>query len=231
MVLNMESPILYARVLESPANPRVLIYFFLIDFMQFVFRAQCLHDEALSAGFAHLKTVEIFTDGGCLGNPGPGGWAAVLRHEKTTRELSGGDAATTNNRMELQAAISALSALKAPCLVTLHTDSQYLRQGITGWIHGWKKNGWRTKSRQPVKNADLWKSLDQLATVHTVTWQWVKGHAGHPENERCDELAAAEMEKLVSSKSRAELQSSLEAFQAQAKPESQNNQLSLLEGL
>lgn len=192
-----------------------------------------LQNAKLSAGFARLKSVEIFTDGGCLGNPGPGGWAALLRHGETTRELSGGEIATTNNRMELQAAISALEALKMPCRVLFHTDSQYLRQGISEWVHGWKKNGWKTKSRQPVKNADLWKFLDELASKHTVTWKWVKGHSGHPENERCDELAAAEIQKLVTSKSREELQSSLEAFQSQSqsKPEGQCKQLALLDGL
>jgi len=159
-----------------------------------------------------LKKVSIFTDGGCLGNPGPGGWAAILRYESMERKLSGGDPATTNNRMELRAAIAGLSALREACEVTVHTDSQYLRQGITAWIYQWKTRGWITASRQPVKNADLWRELDQQATRHRVTWKWLKGHAGHPENERCDALAASEIEKIRSSHSREELTACLESF-------------------
>ncbi len=173
--------------------------------------------------------MEIFTDGGCLGNPGPGGWAAVLRHQETTRELSGGAAATTNNRMELQAAISSLAALKEPCKAILHTDSEYLRRGITEWIHGWKKNGWMTKNRQPVKNADLWQELLTMTSGHKVSWKWVKGHSGHPDNERCDQLAASEIQKVVTSKTSTELQASLEAFQEERKPVRSSNQLSLLD--
>lgn len=141
-----------------------------------------------------MKTVDIFTDGACSGNPGPGGWGAVLRYGSTEKELSGGEAETTNNRMELRAAIEALNALKRPCSVDLHTDSVYVRDGISSWIEGWKKNGWKTASKKPVKNAELWKQLDEARRRHDVTWHWVKGHAGHPENERADELARAGME-------------------------------------
>ncbi|MEW9806930.1 ribonuclease HI [Mesorhizobium sp. ZMM04-5] len=136
-----------------------------------------------------MKTVEIFTDGACSGNPGPGGWGAILRFNGNTRELSGGEAATTNNRMELLAAISALDALKEPCEVLLHTDSKYVMDGISGWIHGWKRNGWKTADKKPVKNAELWQALDAANSRHKVKWHWVKGHAGHAENERADELA------------------------------------------
>ncbi|WP_185985229.1 ribonuclease HI [Aureimonas mangrovi] len=133
--------------------------------------------------------VEIFTDGACSGNPGPGGWGAILVHGETRREMSGGEAMTTNNRMELLAAIESLSALKRPCAVDLHTDSQYVRNGITKWIHGWKRNGWRTADRKPVKNSELWQRLDEERGRHEVTFHWVKGHAGHDMNERADELA------------------------------------------
>ncbi len=135
------------------------------------------------------KQVEIFTDGSCLGNPGPGGYGIVLRYNQHEKTLSEGFFLTTNNRMELLAAIIALEALKRPCHVTLSSDSQYLRQGITQWIHQWKRRQWKTANRKPVKNADLWQRLDTATTPHTIDWQWVKGHAGHPENERCDELA------------------------------------------
>jgi ribonuclease HI len=135
------------------------------------------------------KNVEIFTDGACSGNPGPGGWGAILRFNGVTKELSGGEANTTNNRMELMAAISALGALKEPCAVDLYTDSEYVKNGISGWIEGWKRNGWRTAAKQPVKNAELWQALDEARKRHKVTWHWVRGHAGHPENERADELA------------------------------------------
>jgi ribonuclease HI len=136
-----------------------------------------------------MKTVEIFTDGACSGNPGPGGWGAILRFNGNTRELSGGEAITTNNRMELMAAISALNALKEPCEVLLHTDSKYVMDGISGWIHGWKRNGWKTADKKPVKNGELWQALDEANRRHKVKWHWVKGHAGHVENERADELA------------------------------------------
>ncbi|MGI9387602.1 MAG: ribonuclease HI [Methyloligellaceae bacterium] len=133
--------------------------------------------------------VEIFTDGACSGNPGPGGWGAIMRIGDTEKELKGGEAETTNNRMELMAAIKALEALKRPCSVTLHTDSTYVKNGITDWIARWKRNGWRTAAKKPVKNAELWKRLEEALGPHKITWKWVKGHAGHPENERADQLA------------------------------------------
>ncbi|OXS99530.1 ribonuclease HI [Notoacmeibacter marinus] len=141
-----------------------------------------------------MKHVEIFTDGACSGNPGPGGWGAILRHGKAEKELSGGEAQTTNNRMELTAAIEALGALKGSCRVDLHTDSVYVRDGIRRWIDGWKRNGWKTAAKKPVKNEELWRALDEVRSRHDVTWHWVKGHAGHPENERADELARKGME-------------------------------------
>ncbi len=133
--------------------------------------------------------VEVFTDGGCSGNPGPGGWGAVLRWRGEEKELSGGEPDTTNNRMELMAAIQALEALKRPSRVHLITDSNYLRQGITQWIHGWRRNGWKTAGKKPVKNRDLWERLDAALQRHEVTWEWTRGHSGHPENERADQLA------------------------------------------
>ena len=136
-----------------------------------------------------MSAVDIWTDGACSGNPGPGGWGAILVAGERRKELFGGEADTTNNRMELMAAISALEALKKPCDVTLHIDSQYVRQGITQWIHGWKKNGWRTADKKPVKNAELWQRLEEAAKRHRIDWRWVKGHAGDPMNERADELA------------------------------------------
>lgn len=159
-----------------------------------------------------MKTISLFTDGGCLGNPGPGGWAAILRYGGTERELSGGATATTNNRMELQAAIAGLSGLNEACEVNVHTDSQYLRLGITKWIHSWKARGWVTAARQPVKNADLWRQLDEQANRHRMKWIWLKGHAGHPENERCDALAASEITKITRSHSKEELAACLESF-------------------
>lgn len=136
-----------------------------------------------------MKQVEIFTDGACSGNPGPGGWGVLLRWNGVTKEFYGGEPDTTNNRMELTAAINALDALKEPCNVDLYTDSVYVRDGISSWIDGWKAKDWKTSARKPVKNADLWQKLDLARTRHNVNWHWVKGHAGHPENERCDELA------------------------------------------
>ncbi len=138
-----------------------------------------------------LPIVHIFTDGACSGNPGPGGWGAILRYGGAEKELSGGEALTTNNRMEMTAAISALEALKRPAKVELHTDSEYLRNGIMQWIHAWRRNGWKTKDRKPVKNADLWQRLEEALKPHEINWHWVKGHAGHPENERADALARA----------------------------------------
>ena len=135
--------------------------------------------------------VEIFTDGACSGNPGPGGWGAVMRWRGNERELNGGERDTTNNRMELMAAIAALEALKRPMAVAITTDSTYVRDGITKWIHGWRRNGWKTAAKKPVKNADLWQRLEQASAPHQVEWHWVKGHAGHPENERADALARA----------------------------------------
>jgi len=135
------------------------------------------------------REVEIFTDGACRGNPGPGGWGTILRYGDVEKELSGGDPATTNNRMELMAAIAGLEALKRPCRVRLYTDSQYVRDGITRWLHRWKAGNWRTADKKPVKNVDLWQRLDQAAAPHDVDWIWVRGHAGHPENERADLLA------------------------------------------
>ena len=135
------------------------------------------------------KQVDIFTDGSCLGNPGPGGYGVVLRYQAHEKELSQGFHLTTNNRMELLAAIEGLACLKQSCAVRLTTDSQYVRQGITQWIHNWKKRDWKTADKKPVKNADLWRRLDQEAQKHQIEWRWVKGHSGHPENERCDELA------------------------------------------
>jgi ribonuclease HI len=134
-------------------------------------------------------TVEIFTDGACKGNPGPGGWGALLRTGATEKEMSGGERLTTNNRMELMAAIRALEALKRPCAVTLTTDSRYVMDGLTKWIKGWQKNGWKTADRKPVKNADLWQELLDAAKPHRIDWRWVKGHAGHAENVRVDKLA------------------------------------------
>jgi len=136
-----------------------------------------------------MPQVEIFTDGACSGNPGPGGWGALLRSGDHEKELCGGEFETTNNRMELMAAISALKELKSPSRVDLHTDSTYVKDGITKWIHNWERNGWKTAAKKPVKNVDLWKRLQAALSRHDVTWHWVKGHAGHPENERADELA------------------------------------------
>jgi ribonuclease HI len=140
--------------------------------------------------------VEIFTDGACKGNPGPGGWGALLRYGDEEKELYGGEAETTNNRMELTAVIRALEALKRKVSVAVTTDSVYVRDGITKWIHNWKRNGWKTAQKKPVKNDDLWKELDELSKQHEIEWHWVKGHAGHPENERADELANMGIESL-----------------------------------
>lgn len=136
-----------------------------------------------------LKSIQIFTDGSCLGNPGPGGYGVVMKYRQHVKELSGGFAMTTNNRMELMAAIAALECLKEPCEIDLSTDSQYVRQGIMQWLHNWKRNNWRTSNKEPVKNKDLWQRLDAACQSHQIRWHWVKGHAGHVENERCDVLA------------------------------------------
>lgn len=144
------------------------------------------------------QTVEVYTDGACRGNPGPGGWGVLLRYGNTEKELYGGEADTTNNRMELMAAIQALENLKRESKVILTTDSQYVRKGITEWIANWKKRGWKTASKQPVKNKDLWQRLDKAATQHQVEWHWVRGHTGHPENERADELANRGIDELLS---------------------------------
>jgi ribonuclease HI len=138
---------------------------------------------------SELTEVDIFTDGACKGNPGPGGWGVVIRAGAREKELNGGEPLTTNNRMELLAAIRGLEALKRPCRVQLYTDSTYVRDGITKWIHGWRKNGWRTADRKPVKNAELWQELVEAAAPHRVEWHWVKGHSGHAENDRADALA------------------------------------------
>ncbi|EPJ43510.1 MAG: ribonuclease HI [Osedax symbiont Rs2] len=136
-----------------------------------------------------MKEVRIFTDGACKGNPGPGGWGAVLYYREQQKQIFGGEKVTTNNRMELMAAIQALAILNHPCTVILTTDSQYVRKGISQWIKGWKRNGWKTSAKKPVKNADLWQMLDQHSQQHNIDWRWVKGHSGHPDNELADDLA------------------------------------------
>ncbi len=141
-------------------------------------------------------TIHIYTDGACKGNPGPGGWGAILEVDGKEREMFGGESLTTNNRMELTAVIEALGALKRPCRVILHTDSQYVQKGITEWINGWKARGWRTAAKEPVKNSDLWKKLDEVVRSHDIDWVWVKGHAGHEGNERADALANKGVESL-----------------------------------
>ncbi len=136
-----------------------------------------------------MKSVRLITDGSCLGNPGPGGWAALLRYGGHARELSGAALDTTNNRMEMTAVLEGLSALREPCRVTIEIDSEYVKKGITKWMAGWKRRGWKTASKQPVKNQDLWRRLDEAVARHDIKWRWVKGHAGHADNNRCDELA------------------------------------------
>lgn len=143
-----------------------------------------------------MQTIEVFTDGGCRGNPGPGGWGAILRYNEHVKELKGGAPHTTNNQMELTAAIRAFEALSRPCHVIITTDSQYVKNGITQWMSGWKKKGWKTAANKPVKNKELWQELDAAIAPHQVEWHWVKGHAGHPENERADELANQAMDEL-----------------------------------
>ena len=147
-----------------------------------------------------MKKVDLFTDGACKGNPGPGGWAALLRMGRHEKELVGGEVLTTNNRMEMSAVIKGLSALIEPCKVTVHTDSRYVIDGMTKWIDGWKKRGWVNASKQPVKNADLWHDLIEAANRHTIRWEWVKGHSGHPENDRVDQLASDEADRQARSR-------------------------------
>jgi ribonuclease HI len=142
-----------------------------------------------------MKNVEIFTDGACMGNPGPGGWAALLRYEGTERELVGSEKATTNNRMEMTAVLEALRALKTPCVINLYSDSQYVLRGMKEWVRGWKARGWKTASREPVANREIWEALLEAAAPHQIEWHWVRGHAGHPENERVDALARRAAER------------------------------------
>jgi ribonuclease HI len=155
-----------------------------------------LKRAASAAADTQGKTINIYTDGACKGNPGPGGWGAVLEYDGKEKELFGGEPATTNNRMELTAVIEALGALRRPCTVVLHTDSQYVQKGITEWIEGWKARGWRTAAKEPVKNADLWRKLDEVVRTHRIRWVWVKGHSGHDGNERADALANKGVESL-----------------------------------
>ncbi len=169
-------------------------------------------------GNADVRSVVVHSDGACRGNPGPGGWAAVLVCGSHRKELSGAVAATTNNRMELQAAIAALETLTQPCAIEFFTDSKYVQQGIASWIAGWKRNGWLTTTKKPVKNADLWRALDAAAAKHSIRWKWLKGHAGHAENERCDVLANAAIDRVVREHSPAQLRESLRAFVAESEP-------------
>jgi len=162
-----------------------------------------------------MKRVIIHSDGACDGNPGPGGWAAVLEYGPLKKEIAGSTMATTNNRMEMQAAIEALRLLKEPCEVEFYTDSEYLREGITSWVQTWKRTGWKTKERKPVKNADLWRALDELASGHKITWRWLKGHAGHVLNERCDTLAVEAILKLRQQHRSEDFVSALAAFKAE----------------
>ena len=161
-----------------------------------------------------LPKVTIYTDGGCQGNPGVGGWAAVLESDGHRKEIHGGEPATTNNRMELRAAIEGLGLLKRPCEVEMHTDSQYVRNGITKWLIGWKAKGWKTAAKEPVKNEDLWRALDTVTARHIVSWRWVKGHAGVEDNERCDVLAGQAMSDIRKQFSRRELDDALVTFKA-----------------
>ncbi len=158
-----------------------------------------------------MKAVTIYSDGGCRGNPGPGGWGVILIYGKSRKELSGAAMATTNNRMELTGCIEALRALKEPCRVELHTDSQYVQRGMSEWLPKWKAKGWK-RGREPIKNLDLWQSLDREAGRHELSWKWVRGHAGHPENERCDELANLAIDELCARSTRADLSQALSEF-------------------
>jgi ribonuclease HI len=172
-----------------------------------------------------MKKVVIHSDGGCHGNPGPGGWAAILEYGQHKRELSGGVPATTNNRMELQAAIEALSALKEPCEIEFFTDSEYVRNGVSSWLLNWKRNGWRTKSKKPVKNEDLWRALDLSLASHKIEWHWLKGHAGHVGNERCDQLANEEIAKIKKTFTAEQLKSLLAQFSAKDQIEQTSDEL------
>ena len=174
-----------------------------------------------------MKKVVIHSDGACHGNPGPGGWAAILSYGPHNRELSGGVPATTNNRMELQAAIEALSALKEPCEVEFYTDSQYVKNGVSAWLANWKRNGWKTKSKRLVKNDDLWRALDSHASKHQVKWHWLKGHAGHTGNERCDQLATAEIAKIKKALSAEQLKTRLLEFLAKDSAEEAQDELEI----
>jgi ribonuclease HI len=165
-----------------------------------------------------MQKVTIHTDGGCQGNPGPGGWGAVLTSGSHRKQMSGGVPATTNNRMELQAAIEALAALNKPCAIEFFTDSNYLKDGVTKWIAGWKRNGWKTKAKEPVKNEDLWRRLDAVLAPHTVTWRWLKGHAGHSGNEECDQLATTAIEGVRRRHSPEELKRLLWEFREGQEP-------------
>jgi ribonuclease HI len=172
-----------------------------------------------------MKKVVIHSDGACHGNPGPGGWAAILEYGQNKREMSGGVPATTNNRMELQAAIEALSALKEPCEVEFYTDSEYVKNGVSDWLLNWKRNGWRTKSKKPVKNEDLWRTLDSSVSKHKIDWRWLKGHAGHDGNERCDQLANEEIAKIKKMFNSDQLKSLLAQFSAKDDAESTTEEL------
>jgi ribonuclease HI len=174
-----------------------------------------------------MKKVVIHSDGGCHGNPGPGGWAAILEYGPHSRELSGGVPATTNNRMELQAAIEALSALKEPCEVEFYTDSEYVKNGVSGWLSNWKRNGWRTKSKKPVKNEYLWRALDSHVSKHQVKWNWLKGHAGHVGNERCDQLANTEIAKIKKTFSPEQLKGMLVEFSERDSAEQSQDELEI----
>jgi ribonuclease HI len=173
-----------------------------------------------------LKKITIHTDGACEGNPGPGGWAAVLRYGTTAKECSGGEPATTNNRMEMQAAIEALSRLKEPCEIDFFTDSEYLKNGVTQWVRSWKARGWRTVGKKPIKNEDLWRKLDGLVSQHQIRWHWVKGHDGNPDNEKCDQLAVAAVAEVRKRFTREQLKTLKEEFEASRDP--QRNQVGLL---
>jgi ribonuclease HI len=175
-----------------------------------------------------MKKVVIHSDGACHGNPGPGGWAAILEYGQHNRELVGGVPATTNNRMELQAAIEALRALKEPCEVEFYTDSEYVKNGVSAWLLVWKSNGWRTKSKKPVKNEDLWRALDSHTSKHDVKWHWLKGHAGHIGNERCDGLANAEVAKIRKKFSPEQLKEMLAEFSTKDSAEQSQDELEIV---